>query len=396
MFESIQPAPPDSILGITEAFNKDSNPNKINLSVGVYQEEDGKTPILECVKLAEKKLLVSETSKGYLGIDGLPQFKQQIPSLLFGANHRIVQGGLAAALQTPGGTGGLRVAADLIKRRFPSSTVWCSKPTWPNHNQIFEASGLNVQSYNYLDSTGTSLDLQAIIGSLTTAKAGDVVCLHASCHNPTGIDPTGAEWKKIGDLIQEKGLLPLFDCAYQGFGDGVEEDVRSIAEVCREGVEAIVVNSFSKNFGLYSERVGGMTIVAKTPEQAQAVASHAKTCVRVNYSNPPKHGGIVVSTILADEALRGLWLQELEKMRNRINGMRKLLVEKMAAKTSKRDFGFLLKQRGMFSFTGLNAMQADRLRAEFGIYIVGTGRINVAGISTSNIDRLCDSIAAVL
>ena len=322
MFETLEMAPPDAILGLTEAFNKDPNPHKINLSVGVYQDANGRTPILESVKEAERRLLESEKSKSYLPINGPADFGKHTQDLVFGAAHEVVTSQRCATLQTPGGTGALRVAADLLKRAFPKARFWCSKPTWPNHPKIFEAADRQVEVYPYIDQTGTGLDLEGLIATLNKCPPGDVILLHAGCHNPTGIDPSPDQWRVIADVLQDRKLFPLVDFAYQGFATGLEEDAHGVRELCRPGMDLLVSSSFSKNFGLYCERVGALTIVASTAETAQTVLSQAKVCVRVNYSNPPKHGGAIVSTVLGDPQLRSLWEREVTGMRDRINAMR--------------------------------------------------------------------------
>ncbi|MBP85520.1 MAG: aromatic amino acid aminotransferase [Planctomycetaceae bacterium] len=397
MFENLEVAPPDAILGLTEAFKNDPNPQKINLSVGVYKDADGTTPILKCVKEAERKLLDEEQSKGYLGIDGLADFGRHARQLLFGEGHEALTSGRAVSVQTPGGTGALRVAADFLKRKFANSRIWCSKPTWVNHPKVFEAADRQVETYDYIDAAGTGLNFEAMADSLQQIPAGDVVLLHGCCHNPTGIDPTPDQWKRIADIVHERRLLPLIDFAYQGFGSGIDADAIGLREVIRPETETLVCSSFSKNFGLYSERVGALTIVASATDAAQAALSHAKIAVRTNYSNPPQHGAAIVARVLADSELRSDWEVELAKMRSRINSMRELFVEKMKEKTTARDFSFIAKQRGMFSFSGLTPVQVDELKSKYSVYIVTAGgRINVAGMTEHNIDRLCDAIASVL
>lgn len=397
MFETFEMAPPDAILGLTEAFNNDSNPDKINLSVGVYKDANGKTPVLESVKEAERRLLDDEQTKSYLAIHGMPAFGERVRELLFGAKHEIIASNRAASLQTPGGTGALRVAADFLKRKLPRARIWCSKPTWVNHPRIFEAADRDIQIYQYIDDTGTGLDFDAMLAAINKIPSGDVVLLHACCHNPTGIDPTPEQWKQIADVLQQRRLLPLIDFAYQGFGHGLDEDAAGVRELCRPGTEALVCSSFSKNFGMYCERVGAMTLVASTEEAAQAAHSHAKVCVRVNYSNPPKHGAAVVTTVLADADLRSAWEKELTQMRDRINSMRRRFVATMKTKTPERDFSFIERQRGMFSFSGLTPVQVDELRTKHSIYVVTAGgRINVAGMTEANMPRLCDAVASVV
>jgi aspartate/tyrosine/aromatic aminotransferase len=396
MFQTMEMAPPDAILGLTEAFKQDTNPNKINLSVGVYQDSSGKTPILEVVKEAEARLLNEELNKSYLGIDGLPAYGAQVRAMLFGEEHPLVTANRAVTAQTPGGTGALRVAADFLKQKVGTGRIWCSKPTWANHPSVFKAAGLQVETYPYLDQSGTRLDFDAMISAVKRIPAGDAICLHACCHNPTGVDPSVNQWREIGEVVQQQGVLPLVDFAYQGFADGLEEDasgLRMLTELCPE---MLICSSFSKNFGLYGERVGAMTAVADSEEAARVVLSHVKICIRTNYSNPPKHGGAIVATVLNDVELRAKWVVELAEMRERIRNMRQLFVDTLQAKGVERDFSFIPKQRGMFSFSGLTPVHVDALRNQYSIYIVGSGRINVAGMTEANMDLLCDSIKAVL
>ncbi len=396
MFETLEMAPPDAILGLNDAFKKDANPNKINLSVGVFQDANGRTPILRSVKTAERKLLEAETNKSYLGIDGSPEFGEHLRRLIFGFDHPIHQENRVVNLQTPGGTGALRVAADLIHGRFPASAMWCSKPTWANHPAIFAAAGMPVKHYEYLDHHGTGFNFDAMLESLSRIPAGDAICLHACCHNPTGIDPTLDQWKQIAGVIQQRGILAVVDFAYQGFGTGLAEDAAGLLQMAEANRELLICSSFSKNFGLYGERVGSLTITADSAEAAQAALSHAKVCVRTNYSSPPKHGAAIVSTILADDPLRREWESEVADMRNRINGMRELFVRTMKDKSPRHDFSFIARQRGMFSYSGLTPLQVDQLRSIHAIYVVGSGRINVAGMTEANMQRICDAIVSVL
>jgi len=396
MFEAIETAPPDPILGLTEQFVADANPDKINLSVGVYKDADGKTPVLGCVKAAERRLLETEASKGYKPIAGDPKYGDLVRKLMFGEGHDIVASGRGFTAHTPGGTGGLRVAGDYLHALHPGSTLWISDPTWANHRGVFGAAGLAMKSYPYYDKANHSLDFEAMTGALREAPAGDVVLLHGCCHNPAGQDPTLEQWKQIGELLAERGLLPLIDFAYQGFADGIEQDAAGLRAVCDAVPELIICSSFSKNFGLYCERTGALTFVAKDAAQAAAVASQVKLVIRRNYSNPPSHGGAVVATVLSDAALRQQWEGEVTAMRDRINGMRRLLVDTLKSKGVDRDFEFITTQRGMFSFSGLTSEQVDMLRERYAIYIVSSGRINVAGITGANIDRLCDAIKTVL
>jgi len=397
MFELLSMAPPDPILGLNEAFRKDTNPRKINWSVGVYKDSQGSTPILASVKEAEQRLLVSETNKSYLPIEGAANYGKYVRELLFGAGHEILTSGRATTAQTPGGTGALRVAADLIKRKLPVGKVWFSKPTWDNHLNVFSSAGLAVDSYAYIDAAGQGLDFDGLTAALEAIPRGDAVCLHACCHNPTGIDPTPEQWQRIADIVHERGLLPIVDFAYQGFGVGIDEDAVGLRELARPGKELLVCSSFSKNFGLYNERVGALTLVAPTAAAADAALSHAKVCIRVNYSNPPCHGAAIISTVLGDMALRAQWESEVAEMRQRISGMRRLFVDTMKRKAPGRDFSFISRQRGMFSFSGLTPMQVDELRTRHGIYVVvNGGRINVAGMTEGNMEQLCDAITAVL
>lgn len=394
MFETLTAAPPDSILGLTEAFNRDPNPRKINLSVGVYQDAEGRTPVLRCVKAAEQRLLDGEATKTYLGIDGLPDYRRHVKQLMFADT---IDSERVAVVQTPGGTGGLRVAADFLADLMPAAKIWHSNPTWANHPAIFAAAGLAVETYPYLNQARTGLDFEAMLDALRTGpRPGDVILLHACCHNPTGVDPTADQWRQIAEVLQSRGLLPLVDFAYQGFGDGLSEDARGLHLLLERCDEMLVASSFSKNFGLYSERVGALSLVATSSEQATIGTSQLKRIVRTNYSNPPRHGGAIVATILEDSALTEIWHRELAEMRGRIADMRTAFVDTMRKYAPDRDFSFLLDQKGMFSFSGLNPMQVDRLKSEHGVYIVGSGRINVAGITRANLQPLCEAVASVL
>jgi aspartate/tyrosine/aromatic aminotransferase len=397
MFQTLPQAPPDAILGLAEAFRQDPNPRKINLSVGVYQDENGRTPILECVKRAEERLLAKETHKSYLPIEGHAGFAAHVQRLLLGASHAVVSSGRAVTAQTPGGTAALRVAADLLKRHFPRARVWLSTPTWANHPAIFQAAGLEVVTYPYLDRAGRGLDLAGMLERLSGAAAGDVVVLHACCHNPTGVDPTLPQWAQVGEVIRQRELLPLVDFAYQGFGQGLEEDAAGLRRLAEAAPELLVASSFSKNFGLYGERVGALTVVAADREAAQRTLSQVRVAIRTNYSNPPLHGAAIVACILDDAELAGLWQQELAAMRQRIAQMRSLFVATMRRKAPHHDFSFIEQQRGMFSFSGLTNLQVDELRTRHSVYVVGNGgRINVAGMTPTNMEPLCDAIAAVL
>jgi len=397
MFDSLPLAPPDAILGLSDAFKQDPNPRKINLSVGVYKDEQGNTPILACVKEAERRLLATEKSKGYLSIEGHPEYGTRVQELLFGPGHEVLGSRRAVTAQTPGGTGSLRVAADFLKKHFPQAKVWLSKPTWANHAAIFSAAGQQVESYAYIDAAGRGLDFSAMLAALNQIPAGDVVLLHACCHNPSGIDPTPEQWKEIATIVRERELLPLVDFAYQGFGEGIAEDAAGLRELSQPGRELLVCSSFSKNFGLYGERVGALTVVAANAEAAQRALSQVRISIRTNYSNPPAHGAAIVASVLGDPALRKQWEEELASMRERIHQMRRLFVETMRTKAPQRDFSFLESQKGMFSFSGLTNLQVDELRSKHSVYVVGSGgRINVAGMTRENMGPLCTAIAAVL
>jgi len=397
MFNQLEMAPPDAILGLAEAFKKDQNPKKINLSVGVYKNEMGVTPVFRAVKRAEEIILEQENSKSYLPIDGSPEYGRVVQEIVFGADADLLSSGRVVTTHTPGGTGGLRVAADFLKRIGFEGTLWLSTPTWPNHPNIFRTAGLTIQNYPYFDAVTGGVNFDAMLAAVKDMPAGDVILLHGSCHNPTGSDPTPEQWTQLAEVITERGLLPLVDFAYQGLGNGLDEDafgVRTLANACRE---LIVVSSFSKNFGLYNERTGAFTLIADTPQAVETALSHIKLSVRTNYSNPPAHGGKIVTTILTDPKLRAEWLTEVETMCDRIRAVRRKLVAGLAAAGVEKDFSFIERQNGMFSYTGLSKEQVQKLRDEYSIYIVVTGgRINVAGLNDANLPVLCQAIAEVL
>ncbi|MFZ6026728.1 MAG: amino acid aminotransferase [Chloroflexota bacterium] len=397
MFNQLEMAPPDPILGLAEAFKKDPSTKKINLSVGVYQNEKGVTPIFRSVKSAEEMILEQETSKGYLPIDGAAEYARAVQAMVFGADSELPVSGRVVTAHTPGGTGGLRVAADFLAKIGFGGTVWLSTPTWPNHPNIFRVAGLKVDSYPYFDAANNGLNFDAMLAAVEQMPQGDVILLHGSCHNPTGSDPSREQWTRLAEAVATRGLLPLIDFAYQGLGNGLEEDAFGVRTLAGRVPEAIVVSSFSKNFGLYNERTGALSLVAGSGEAADKALSHIKTCVRVNYSNPPAHGGKIVTTILSDARLRAEWQAEVEAMCARIRSVRRQFVAGLAAEGVQRDFSFIERQNGMFSFTGLSKEQVQRLRQEHAVYIVETGgRINVAGINEGNLQTLCQAIAAVL
>ncbi|MGD8118025.1 amino acid aminotransferase [Vibrio sp. TRT 29B02] len=396
MFEKVVAAPADPILGLTEEFKKDPRAEKINLGVGIYKTEQGETPVLATVKKAEKALVETEKTKSYLTIEGTAEYALAVQKLLFGADSAIVANKLAKTAQAPGGTGALRVAGEFIKRQLGGAKIWISNPTWANHNGVFTAAGLETAQYTYYNAETKDKDFAAMLADLEKAAEGDVVLLHGCCHNPTGIDPTEAEWQELAKLVADKKLLPLFDFAYQGFAKGVEEDAQGLRIFAQYNQEILVASSFSKNFGLYNERVGAFTIVAASEEVATTAFSQVKAIIRSIYSNPPAHGSAVVTHILNNPELRAEWEQEVKEMRDRIQQMRELFVVTLKEQGVDADFSFIERQNGMFSFSGLSKEQVERLKDEFAIYIVGSGRISVAGMTRSNMLPLCKGIAAVL
>lgn len=396
MFDSLVAAPPDPILGLTEAFKKDPNPNKVNLGVGVYKDAGGRTPVLKSVKRAEEKILNSEQTKTYLPIEGNAEFDRATLELLFGAEHPLVVEGRAATAQAPGGTGALRVAADFIASTLGARTVWLSDPTWPNHPNVFQAAGLATATYPYFNKQDNSVNFAGMLETLAGVPEGDVVVLHGCCHNPTGVDLSVAQWEAVAALVAERKLLPVVDFAYQGFADGLREDAAGLAVLADQCQDMLVASSYSKNFGLYNERVGALTVTGRDADAVEIALSHLKRVIRANYSNPPSHGAAIVATVLTDAALRSQWEVEVQEMRDRINTMRHLFVETLHEKGVTQDFSFIARQRGMFSFSGLTPAQVKALRDRYAIYIVGSGRISVAGMTEGNMDYLCSAIADVL
>ncbi|EGQ9276884.1 TPA: aspartate/tyrosine/aromatic aminotransferase [Vibrio vulnificus] len=396
MFEKVVAAPADPILGLTEEFKKDPRAEKINLGVGIYKTEQGETPVLATVKKAEAALVETEKTKSYLTIEGTAEYALAVQKLLFGADAELINAQRAKTAQAPGGTGALRVAGEFIKRQLGDVKIWISNPTWANHHGVFRAAGLETVEYAYYNPETKDKDFAAMLADLEKASAGDVVLLHGCCHNPTGIDPTEQEWEALAKLVADKGLLPLFDFAYQGFAKGVEEDAQGLRTFAKFNKEILVASSFSKNFGLYNERVGAFTLVAESQEIAETAFSQVKAIIRSIYSNPPAHGSAVVTHILNDAALRAEWEAEVAEMRDRIQEMRELFVTTLKEEGVAADFSFIERQNGMFSFSGLNKDQVARLKEEFAIYIVGSGRISVAGMTKSNMGPLCKAIAAVL
>ncbi|EHA1125375.1 aspartate/tyrosine/aromatic aminotransferase [Vibrio navarrensis] len=396
MFEKVVAAPADPILGLTEEFKKDPRQGKINLGVGIYKNEQGETPVLATVKKAEAALVETEKTKSYLTIEGTAEYALAVQKLLFGEDSDILASLRAKTAQAPGGTGALRVAGEFIKRQLGDVKIWISNPTWANHHGVFKAAGLETTEYSYYNAQTKDKDFAAMVADLEKASAGDVVLLHGCCHNPTGIDPTEQEWEVLAKLVAEKGLLPMFDFAYQGFAKGVEEDAQGLRTFAKYNKEILVASSFSKNFGLYNERVGAFTLVAENQDVAETAFSQVKAIIRSIYSNPPAHGSAVVTYILSDAALRAEWEAEVAEMRDRIQEMRELFVATLKAEGVDADFSFIERQNGMFSFSGLNKEQVARLKEEFAIYIVGSGRISVAGMTKENMGPLCKALAQVL
>lgn len=396
MLDTVTAAPPDPILGLSEAFKKDTNPNKINLGVGIYQDERGQTPVLEAVKSAEALLLKDEKTKAYLPISGTPEYGAKVRGLLFGPDHEVVSSDRARTAHTPGGTGALRVGADFLKQFLPEAAIWVSTPTWANHKGIFSAAGMSIQEYPYYNPESKELNFEHMKETLANVPAGDIVLLHVCCHNPSGVDLSMEQWRGIADLARRGQWIPFLDFAYQGFGTGIEEDRQGVLSMAESVDHLFVASSFSKNVGLYRERTGALTLVAGNRENADALFSQIKKNIRVNFSNPPAHGGAIVQTIMGDETLRQKWLEELAGMRTRIAAVRSDFVRTLKEKGVAQDFSFIEKQKGMFSFSGLTDEQVAFLRKEKSIYIVKGGRINVAGITSKNIDYLCESIGEAL
>lgn len=394
MFEQIERVPGDAILGLIEAFKKDTNPQKVDLGVGVYRDAQGNTPVMRAVKEAEALLLKNETTKTYIGSHGAPSYGKVILPMVLGEGSPVLESGRASATQSPGGTGALRLAADFIAGQLPGKDIWVSDPTWPNHLGIFPAAGLTLRKYPYVDADNR-LDFDGMLGALKQIPEGDVVLLHACCHNPTGFDLSREQWQQVLEVVRERGLLPLIDFAYQGFGQGLEEDAYGVRLMAENLDEVIITSSCSKNFGIYCERTGCLIMVAKDNEQMENVRSQVAIVARENYSNPPAHGGAIVSEILQSAELAAIWREELTEMRDRINSLRRDFVDALKPYGLDKKFACVAEQRGMFSYTGLQPEQVDRLRDEFGIYMVRSGRANVAGFSHEKLPYLAESIAAV-
>ena len=384
-------APADPILGVTDAFIADTSPKKVNLGVGVYTDDAGRIPLLECVRHAESERLKGAPPRGYLPIDGLAAYDQAVQTLVFGKESKSI-----VTIQALGGTGGLKLGADFLRQIDPAAEVWISDPSWENHRQLFEAAGFKVKSYRYYDAKTHGLDFAGMQESLNAIPAGSVVVLHACCHNPTGVDLENPQWEKTLEIVRSRGLVPFLDLAYQGFAEGLEPDVYAARLFAGAMSPVFLSSSFSKSFSLYGERVGALSVVTSSPEEAMRVLSQLKRIVRTNYSNPPTHGCQIVATVLGSDQLRNLWARELGAMRDRIKEMRKRLVDKIHARAPGQDFGFMLKQHGMFSYSGLSKDQVRRLREDYSIYTIDTGRICVAALTSKNVDYVADAIAEVI
>ncbi|KGG86799.1 aspartate aminotransferase [Comamonas thiooxydans] len=396
LFTAVEMAPRDPILGLNEQFNADSNPNKVNLGVGVYFDDNGKLPLLQCVQAAEKAMMEKPTARGYLPIDGIAAYDNGVKALVFGAESDVVKSGRVATVQAIGGTGGLKIGADFLKKLNPNAKVLISNPSWENHKAIFTNAGFEVGTYAYYDAATRSIDFAGMLADLNAAAAGTVVVLHACCHNPTGYDITAAQWDEVIAVVKAKGLIPFLDMAYQGFGHGIAEDGAVIGKFVAAGLDIFVSTSFSKSFSLYGERVGALSVVASDKDEAARVLSQLKIVIRTNYSNPPTHGGAVVAAVLNNPELHALWEKELGEMRVRIKAMRQKLVDGLKAAGVTQDMSFITTQIGMFSYSGLSKDQMVRLRSEFGVYGTDTGRMCVAALNSKNIDYVCKAIAAVI
>ena len=396
LFSNVELAPRDPILGLNEAYNADSRTAKVNLGVGVYFTDDGKIPLLRAVQAAEKSMMEKPSPRGYLAIEGIAAYNQGVQNLLFGKDSALLAAGRVVTAQAVGGTGALKIGADFIKRLVPQGTVAISDPSWENHRALFEAAGFPVVNYTYYDPNTRGVNFDGMVKSLEALPAKTTVVLHACCHNPTGADLSIDQWKKVVEICKAKDLIPFLDMAYQGFAEGIEQDGAAVRLFSESGLSFFVSSSFSKSFSLYGERVGALSIVTENKDEATRVMSQLKRVIRTNYSNPATHGGAVVATVLNSPELRAMWEQELGEMRDRIKLMRNTLVTKLAEAGAKRDFGFVNAQRGMFSYSGLSADQVERLKTEFGIYAVSTGRICVAALNSKNIDVVAKAISSVI
>ncbi len=396
MFTGVQMAPRDPILGLNEQFAADTNPHKVNLGVGVYFDDNGKLPLLQCVQQAEKAMMDKPTARGYLPIDGIAAYDSAVKGLVFGPESEPVKSGRVATVQGLGGTGGLKIGADFLKKLLPTAKVLISDPSWENHRALFTQAGFIVETYAYYDADKRGVNFEGMLASLKAAPAGTIVVLHACCHNPTGYDITAAQWDQVVQVVKAQGLTAFLDMAYQGFGHGIQEDGAVVAKFVAAGLNFLVSTSFSKSFSLYGERVGALSVLCADKEEADRVLSQLKIVIRTNYSNPPTHGGAVVAAVLSNPELRALWEKELGEMRVRIKDMRQKLVDGLKAAGVQQDMSFITDQIGMFSYSGLNKDQMVRLRTEFGVYGTDTGRMCVAALNSKNIAHVCASIAKVV
>jgi aromatic-amino-acid transaminase len=396
LFSAVEMAPRDPILGLNEAFNADTRATKVNLGVGVYYNEEGRIPLLRAVAEAEKARIEAHAPRGYLPIEGIAAYDNAVQKLLLGADSELIAAGRVITTQAVGGTGALKTGADFLKRLLPNTVVAISDPSWENHRALFEAAGFPVHNYRYYDAQSHGVNRAGMLEDLRNLPARSVVVLHACCHNPTGVDLSLDDWKAVLDVVREREHVPFLDIAYQGFGDGIEQDAFAVRLFAASGIPFFVSSSFSKSFSLYGERVGALSIITGSQEEAGRVLSQAKRVIRTNYSNPPTHGATVVASVLNSPELRAMWEEELAGMRERIRGMRMAMVEQLAALNCRRDFSFVAQQRGMFSYSGLTAEQVERLKNEFGIYAVSTGRICVAALNSRNLPAVTQAIAQVL
>ena len=396
LFAKVELAPRDPIFGLTDAFNADTRASKVNLGVGVYYDDQGKVPLLNAVKQAEKTRQESAPTRSYLPIEGIAGYNKAVQTLLLGADSPLLAAGRVATFEALGGTGGLKVGADFLKRLNPDAEVWISDPSWENHRALFEGAGFKVNNYPYYDAATHGIKIDAMLARLGDLPAGTIVVLHACCHNPTGVDLTFEQWHRVVQKVLERDLVVFLDMAYQGFADGIQPDAAALRLLAGLVPSFLVSSSFSKSFSFYGERVGALSIVARDADETARVTSQVKRVIRTNYSNPPTHGAAVVTAILSDPGLRQTWEQELAGMRERIRAMRTQLVEKLATRGVKQDFSFVTRQRGMFSYSGLTVAQVERLKSEFGIYAVSTGRICLAALNSKNIDYVADAIATVI
>ena len=395
-FSHIEQAPPDPIIGLTEAFNADPSPDKVNLGVGVYQDAAGKVPLLKVVREAAARYSAQETTKTYLPIDGLGTYSKEVQKLLFGADSQLIAEGRAVTVQSIGGTGSLKIGADFLKRFLPDSQIWISNPSWENHRMLFEAAGFTVNDYPYYDAETHGLDFNRMIETLSGLPAQSVVVLHACCHNPTGVDLKAEQWQRVVEVVQAQGLIPFLDFAYQGFGGGIESDAFAVRAFAEAGVPCLIASSFSKSFALYRERVGALTVLTASAAESKRVLTQIKRVIRTNYSSPPSFGAQIVALVLGDAELRSQWEGELTEMRERIHQMRERFVAALREKGVEQDFSFITHQCGMFSYSGLTPEQVKRLREEFHLYIVGSGRVCLAALNEQNIGYVCEAIAKVV